>query len=100
ADIQPPFSAQVLRSGDPPRFDRRRADPAPLGGLQPKVAMHDAIAASGVTFYTSSLAFSVLHPLGHLRHRLAPRRIVPGLPTPGSRCGLGPSWLPRIRNRF
>ena len=37
-----------------------------------KITEDHAVAARGVTFYTSSLAFSVLDPLGHQRHRSGP----------------------------
>lgn len=44
-------------------------DPATHGGLEPKVAEDDLVTSSRVTFYTPSLAFSMLDPLGHQRHR-------------------------------
>ena len=70
---KPAFGAQVLLGGDTAGLDRLRADPAALHGLQAEVAEDDAVAAGGVTSYTSSLAFSVLDPLWHQRHRSRPR---------------------------
>jgi len=44
-----------------------------LFGLEAEVAEDDAVATRSVTSYTTSLAFSVLDPLGHQRHRQSPR---------------------------
>ena len=62
---KPAFGAEVLLGGDAAGLQRLRADPAALHGLQAEVAVDDAVAASGLTSYTSSLAFSVLHPFWH-----------------------------------
>ena len=65
-----PFAANVLLGSDTSGFDRLGLDPAAFQGLQAEIAKDDLVAASRVTFYTSSLAFSVLDPLGHQRHRM------------------------------
>src|SRR4051812_18966074 len=73
ADVQPALAADVLLRGNTARLDGRRFDPPALGGLKSEIAEDDAVAPMGLTFYTSSLAFSVLHSLGHQRHqRLLP----------------------------
>src|SRR5207253_1469102 len=63
--VQATLAAHVLLRAHAAGLDRSRRDPTPLHGLQAEIAKHDAVAASGITFYTSSLAFSVLHPFGH-----------------------------------
>ena len=73
ADVEPPLGAQILLRGDPAGLDGLGADPAALRGLEPVVAEDHAVAAGGFTFYTSSLAFSVLDSLWHQRHRSRPR---------------------------
>ena len=69
ADVKPSFAADVLLRSDTPRLDGLSLDPPALSGLQSEIAEDDAVAPLGLTFYTSSLAFSVLHSLGHQRHR-------------------------------
>ncbi len=55
-------------------FDRLRAHPATfVRFLQAELAKDTALPSRGLTFYTPSLAFSVLDPLGHQRHRSRPR---------------------------
>ena len=64
------LSAQTI---DAARLDRLGAQPAALLGLQTEFAEGDAVRAGRVTSYTPSLAFSVLDPLGHQRHRSRPQ---------------------------
>src|SRR5262245_55850560 len=73
ADVQTPFAADVLRRRNTSGLDRLGTHPATFNCLQTVLTKDDALAARGVTFYTSSLAFSVLDPLGHQRHRVRPR---------------------------
>ena len=63
----------VLLRRNAPRLDGLSAQPAALFGLQTELAKGDAIATRSVTSYTPSLAFSVLDPLGHQRHRTRPQ---------------------------
>ena len=72
-------SGDVAKAQEAVRNDYRiQFDPAAFHRLQAEVAEHDAVSARGVTFYTSSLAFSVLDPLGHLRHWYLPLGTFPG----------------------
>src|SRR6476660_2100308 len=73
ADVEPAFASDVLRRRNTSGLDRLGAHPAAYNCLQTELTKDDALAARGVTFYTSSLAFSVLHPFGHQRHRSRPR---------------------------
>src|SRR5262249_56160650 len=72
ADVQPPLAAHRVRRGDAARLDGLGAEPAALEGLQAELPERHAVAAGGVTFYLAALAFSVLYPLGHSRHRYSP----------------------------
>ena len=65
--------AEILLRRDTASLDGRGGEPSRLLGLKTEVAEDDAIPAGGVTSYTTSLAFSVLDPLGHQRHRHPPR---------------------------
>src|SRR3954465_8863037 len=72
-NVQPAFATDVLRCRNTSGFNRLGTHPAALYRLQSELTKDDALATRGVTFYTSSLAFSVLHPLGHQRHQSRPR---------------------------
>ena len=54
------------------------AYPAALSGLQSVVAENYSVSTGSITFYTPSLAFSVLDPFWHQRHRYLPRYMFPG----------------------
>src|SRR5262245_34390211 len=99
ADVKTAFAADVLLRGNTPRLDRRRPNPAALSGLQPEIAKDNAVAPLGLTFYTSSLVFSVLHSLGHQRHRCRLPRTFPGSPTPARPGCPARSTLRQSRNR-
>src|SRR5690242_17008034 len=58
AHEQPPLVAHVLRRRNAACFDRIRAEPTSLGRLKSIIAEHHSVSPRGVTFYTSSLAFS------------------------------------------
>ena len=72
-DIQTSFIPNVLLGSNTTSFDRLRRDPPGLLCLQAEITKDDSVATSGLTSYTPSLAFSMLDPLGHQRHRLTPR---------------------------
>ena len=78
ADVQPTFTAHVLLRRDTASFDRLGFNPTALQGLQPKVAKDDFVTTGRITFYTTSLALSVLYPLRHQRHRIRLLKIVLG----------------------
>src|SRR5581483_8220505 len=65
ANVQPALAAHEMARGDAARFNGLGAQPAPLQELQAELAESHGVAAAGVTFYLSPLAFSKLYPLGH-----------------------------------
>jgi hypothetical protein len=73
ADIQPSTATQILLRGNSAGLNRGGRKPPRLLGLKAEFTEDDPIATSRLTSYTTSLAFSVLDPLGHQRHRRSPR---------------------------
>jgi hypothetical protein len=98
-DIQSPTTPQILLGSNSAGFNRGSRKPTWLFGLKAELTKDDPISTSRLTFYTTSLAFSVFDPLGHQRHRRSPRTSL-GSPTLEHLCVPVLLVLHKIHNQF
>jgi hypothetical protein len=97
-NIQSSTTPQILLGSNSAGFNRGSRKPTWLFGLKAELTKDDPISTSRLTFYTTSLAFSVFDPLGHQRHRRSPRTSL-GSPTLGHQYVLVLLVLHKTRNQ-